>query len=220
MEKVNREVCAGCVYTQYPTYCNSCVRRYGNYPDRYTDEGDYFIVDDRVLELAESWPDNLYRAVLGIEAKQYRRRPKHLEERIEKILEYLPAREQLVLRMRYETGCTLKETGDASGVSVERARQIVKRATRKLRAPALSQRLTYGRRISELSGTGLRESGPGAEPGSINELHLGLRLHGALVRAGLFTVADIAKMDEKEILKIPGVGRKGAKELQEAIALH
>ena len=101
MEKVNREVCAGCVYTQYPTYCNSCVRRYGNYPDRYTDEGDYFIVDDRVLELAESWPDNLYRAVLGIEAKQYRRRPKHLEERIEKILEYLPAREQLVLRKRY-----------------------------------------------------------------------------------------------------------------------
>ncbi len=175
MEKVNREVCAGCVYTQYPTYCNSCVRRYGNYPDRYTDEGDYFIVDDRVLELAESWPDNLYRAVLGIEAKQYRRRPKHLEERIEKILEYLPAREQLVLRMRYETGCTLKETGDAIGVSVERARQIV---------------------------------------------NLGLRLHGALVRAGLFTVADIAKMDEKEILKIPGVGRKGAKELQEAIALH
>ena len=66
----------------------------------------------------------------------------------------------------------------------------------------------------------MRESGPGAEPGSINELHLGLRLHGALVRAGLFTVADIAKMDEKEILKIPGVGRKGAKELQEAIALH
>lgn len=217
MEKVNQESCAGCVHAQYPACCNSCVRRYGDYPDRYADERDFFIVDDRVFALSETWPDNLYRAVLGIEAEQYRRRPKHLEERIDKVLEYLPEREQLVLRMRYEAGCTLKEIGDAIGVSLERVRQIERRATRKLRIPALSQQLVFGSFSSELAGGVASKGVAGAAPGDIRKLHLGLRLHGALVRAGLFTVAEVSALSESDMKAIPGIGEKGTKELQQAL---
>ena len=68
-----------------------------------------------------------------------------LEERIHEVLEELPHREALVLRLRYglESGKvhTLKEIGEKMGITRERVRQIEAQALRRLRHPGLRREL-------------------------------------------------------------------------------
>jgi len=68
-----------------------------------------------------------------------------LEERIQDLLETLPHREALVLRLRYglEAGevHTLKEIGEKMGITRERVRQIEAQALRRLRNPGLRREL-------------------------------------------------------------------------------
>jgi len=68
-----------------------------------------------------------------------------LEERVVELLETLPHREALVLRLRYglESGevHTLKEIGEKMGITRERVRQIEAQALRRLRNPGLRREL-------------------------------------------------------------------------------
>ena len=68
-----------------------------------------------------------------------------LEERVQDLLETLPHREALVLRLRYglESGevHTLKEIGEKMGITRERVRQIEAQALRRLRNPGLRREL-------------------------------------------------------------------------------
>ena len=68
-----------------------------------------------------------------------------LEERVQELLETLPHREALVLRLRYglESGevYTLKEIGEKMGITRERVRQIEAQALRRLRNPGLRREL-------------------------------------------------------------------------------
>jgi len=68
-----------------------------------------------------------------------------LEERVQDLLETLPHREALVLRLRYglEAGevHTLKEIGEKMGITRERVRQIEAQALRRLRNPGLRREL-------------------------------------------------------------------------------
>lgn len=68
-----------------------------------------------------------------------------LEERVHHVLEELPHREALVLRLRYglESGRvhTLKEIGEKMGITRERVRQIEAQALRRLRHPGLRREL-------------------------------------------------------------------------------
>ena len=68
-----------------------------------------------------------------------------LEERVLDLLETLPHREALVLRLRYglEAGevHTLKEIGEKMGITRERVRQIEAQALRRLRNPGLRREL-------------------------------------------------------------------------------
>jgi len=68
-----------------------------------------------------------------------------LEERIQEVLETLPHREALVLRLRYglENGKvhTLKEIGEKMGITRERVRQIEAQALRRLRHPGMRREL-------------------------------------------------------------------------------
>ncbi|MEE9513785.1 MAG: sigma-70 family RNA polymerase sigma factor, partial [Anaerolineales bacterium] len=68
-----------------------------------------------------------------------------LEERVQELLETLPHREALVLRLRYglESGevHTLKEIGEKMGITRERVRQIEAQALRRLRNPGLRREL-------------------------------------------------------------------------------
>ena len=68
-----------------------------------------------------------------------------LEERVQELLETLPHREALVLRLRYglENGKvhTLKEIGSKMGITRERVRQIEAQALRRLRHPGMRREL-------------------------------------------------------------------------------
>jgi RNA polymerase primary sigma factor len=68
-----------------------------------------------------------------------------LEERVHELLEALPHREALVLRLRYglENGKvhTLKEIGSKMGITRERVRQIEAQALRRLRHPGMRREL-------------------------------------------------------------------------------
>jgi RNA polymerase primary sigma factor len=68
-----------------------------------------------------------------------------LEDRVQELLETLPHREALVLRLRYglESGevHTLKEIGEKMGITRERVRQIEAQALRRLRNPGLRREL-------------------------------------------------------------------------------
>jgi len=68
-----------------------------------------------------------------------------LEERVQELLETLPPREALVVRLRYglPTGevHTLKQIGEKLGITRERVRQIENQALRRLRHPSLQSEL-------------------------------------------------------------------------------
>ncbi len=73
-----------------------------------------------------------------------------LEERVQELLETLPPREALVVRLRYglPTGevHTLKQIGEKLGITRERVRQIENQALRRLRHPSLeSEGIDYVR---------------------------------------------------------------------------
>lgn len=57
--------------------------------------------------------------------------------------------EQEVLRMRFEEGLTLRETGERIGKSQERVRQTENTAMRKLRRPSYRLQLVYGKEYQE-----------------------------------------------------------------------
>jgi len=58
-----------------------------------------------------------------------------LTDAVEDALSQLTEREQIVMRLRFMDGMTLKEIGDHCGVQLERIRQIEAKALRKLRHP-------------------------------------------------------------------------------------
>ncbi len=68
-----------------------------------------------------------------------------LEERVHELLDTLPPREALVLRLRYGLPAgeihTLKEIGEKLGITRERVRQIEAQALRRLRHPSLRKEL-------------------------------------------------------------------------------
>ena len=68
-----------------------------------------------------------------------------LEERVQELLEMLPPREALVVRLRYGLPNgevhTLKEIGEKLGITRERVRQIESQALRRLRQPSLQSEL-------------------------------------------------------------------------------
>lgn len=54
----------------------------------------------------------------------------------------------------------------------------------------------------------------------IEELDMSVRLFNALKRAGIFTVGDLLKIKEEEIIKIRNLGRKSLKELKDCLLEH
>lgn len=64
-----------------------------------------------------------------------------LRDEVWKAVDSLPEEQSIIIRMRYQHGCTLKESGKAFGVNVERARQMEAKAFRELRKPSRSRKL-------------------------------------------------------------------------------
>ena len=152
-------------------------------------------------------------------------------------LESLSDRERKVIVRRYRDGDTLEQIGKDFGVVRERIRQIEAKARRKLRHPArqglfmavtraqyqelkqdyweLLDRYKQLRDMlpaEEQASTGMQDnSDPMAMP--IADLDLSVRSYNCLLRAGVKTVGDIAKMSERQMLRIRNFGKKSEDEV-------
>lgn len=82
-----------------------------------------------------------------------------LRETLWGMVDELPGQQPAVIRMRYQEGATLKETGEAAGLSVEQTRQLQNKALRSLREPRRArvlESLMYGEVYSRaLRGCGM-----------------------------------------------------------------
>lgn len=90
-----------------------------------------------------------------VEKMQY----EQLRDTLWSMVDELPDQQNIVIRMRYQQGATLKEAGEAAGLSVEQARQQQSKALRSLREPRRARvlrSLMYGDIYSKaLKGTGV-----------------------------------------------------------------
>lgn len=223
-EKSVNGQCGDCVYALRPDTCEKCKRRYGDYPDLFLAESEYFDTGTDFAAAVRCWPDNLYCAVLLIKSSEYTKRPRDLEGNVRKALFFLSERERAVLLMRYRDGMLLREVGGALGISAEQVRQIQNRTLRKLRSPALFKLLFLGLG-ADVTDEDIPKAGdtPGALLGQSDTLHalgLNLRVFGALVRAGILTVSELAHKPDRELLDIPGIGTKGVQEIRAALGKY
>ncbi|MGN1109264.1 MAG: sigma factor-like helix-turn-helix DNA-binding protein, partial [Oscillospiraceae bacterium] len=70
--------------------------------------------------------------------------PADFNQSLEYVLAGLPARERSYIRQRYEYRKTYEEIGRGSGVTRERARQVISKTLRKLNRPERKEFLIYG----------------------------------------------------------------------------
>ena len=75
------------------------------------------------------------------EAVTDRIQEEQLRETLWGMVDELPGQQSTVIRMRYQEGATLKETGEAAGLSVEQTRQLQNKALRSLREPRRAKKL-------------------------------------------------------------------------------
>lgn len=93
----------------------------------------------------ESEDASLYDILPGLEdveeAVTDRIQEEQLRETLWGMVDELPGQQSTVIRMRYQEGATLKETGEAAGLSVEQTRQLQNKALRSLREPRRAKKL-------------------------------------------------------------------------------
>lgn len=158
----------------------------------------------------------------------------------------LPDQEQIALTMRYRYLYTLEEVGDHFGVTRERARQIIVRATRKLMLSPRRFLIIQGLegyiksqaelRASTLSKIKLREEynkgyknglavatgeveDPSItyEPVKVADMQLSVAATNCLLRANFVTLEDVLNADKDAILRIRNLGNKRAGEVAEKL---
>lgn len=134
------------IYTNY----SSCFmvlrsRAYSDYllKRRAGPNNKYSFPDIKNCKMEAGWPNNLIDSVWGETLPIYVTRD--ICAGVEKAIESLQnKREQECVYMYFKDGMTLKQISDKYGVTVERIRQIIAKALRKLRHPARSQFIKHG----------------------------------------------------------------------------
>ncbi len=158
-----------------------------------------------------------------------------IDDRIRTFIEScaLSERERKVLFLRVIDGKTLREVGDAFGVTQERVRQLESKAFRKLRGPlhrrqieediinlsVNSKREEFFREWEEffekskLLGDEMNEriEKDYLEATSIRELNLSTRSYTALTRAGIYTLKDLSLYGDIKIIR--NLGPKSYREI-------
>ena len=130
--------------------------------------------------------------------------------------------------MRYKEGASLAEVGSVLGISSERTRRIQRQALRKLHSPALLRLMSWGIGAealviddqAEASRSGGDVHGSLVRQDTIRSLNLSVRSSGALARAGVFLVRELAQMSDSELFDIPGLGSKSVREIRAALAKY
>lgn len=159
----------------------------------------------------------------------------------------LSDQDQLALTMRYRYLYTLDEIGNHFGITRERARQIIKRATRNLIVRPRRFLIMQGiegyinsqaeLRASTLSKIKLREEyekgyangyavangedeveNISYEPVKVADLQLSVGATNCLLRANYTTLADVLNADKDAILRIRNLGKKRAGEIGQRLS--
>ena len=166
----------------------------------------------------------------------------------DKAMSTLSEREEKVMRYYYGLNSdmyahTLEETGAEFGVTRERIRQIISKASRRLKNPARFQYIEFAmssnnifqilfdacakikalekrcnvlqERIKIL--TDNDENSDIIYGMSIEELDLSVRTFRCLLRAGIQTVGDLVNMDSAQLISVRNLGKKSYIEIAEAM---
>ena len=133
-------------------------------------------------------------------------------------IDMLSDREKEMLRMRYIERKTQAKIGQVYGITKTAVGSTEAKAIYKLcRAPLLGY-LKYGKnayedkckRIEKEKQIGISDE---ARNTHISELEFSIRIENALIRAGYFTVKDIACLTEQQIFDIKNLGKKEYREI-------
>lgn len=180
--------------------------------------------------------------------------PEDLMASIEYVVHTLTERERTILLMYCKDKMTLKEIGQQIGVTLERVRQVLAKAFRKLRWRDREKFIRYGvkgvminesehaarlaveqereraanearflRREAEKGCQGeqaIREtvmSTPSIDAIPIETLNLNIRPYNCLIRQQIYTIGDIMKLSQKELIKVRNLGRKSYAEVVESL---
>lgn len=163
------------------------------------------------------------------------------------LLQALTEREQVVIRMRYEQGMTYKSISDEVGVKIERVRQIVAHARRKLREPRYFNRLwavparevfrcqTECRELARQNEQ-LKEQivllSKGTEAGKVEKrlqmplnspvdaLDISMRSRNRLIANRIDTVGDLINCTEAKLKSIPNLGKASIENIKTALARY
>ena len=130
----------------------------------------------------------------------------------------LADRENEILRMRYIEHKTLAAIGQVYGVTKTAVGSTEAKAIHKLCRAPLFGYLKYGKnayedkckRIEKERQIGISDE---VRNTHISELEFSIRIENALLRAGYFTVKDIASLTEQQILDIKNLGKKEHREI-------
>lgn len=146
---------------KFKKLCNSFASYFGRKPT--DDELEYYLgVSENVLEdikksatmlqigsldvpVGEDEDGSIYDLLPGQESPEEEivdhLQNEQFRETLWGMVDELPGQQPTVIRMRYQHGATLKETGEAAGLSVEQTRQLQNKALRSLRQPRRAKKL-------------------------------------------------------------------------------
>lgn len=192
------------------------------------------------------YPSNLYFDIFGgIEYRKYLNNRNNLElvRDVMLAINAYPGRVELKLRAfsileyRYRDKMSLNEIGDIVGLSSTTVETIIIKTLRICRTPGnavakglpgnetkeqredrlTSERLTEKfKEIQRIVDTELQTNGQTP----IEELDLSVRAYNCLKRAGIDTLSQLIRLEEKDLLKIRNLGKKCLKEVKSVLNSH
>lgn len=135
--------------------------------------------------------------------------------------------EKKVIHLRFEEQRTIKDTATEFGLTGSRIQQITAKALRKLRHPARLALIVDGlegvQEVEELRKLEAREAVESGDRDrvfstiTIYDLKLSVRATNCLVRAGMYTLADVVKLADEDPVKMLQIRNLGKNSLLEVI---
>lgn len=172
--------------------------------------------------LKDEYPLNLIRALTDEKIEDYGIQTEKITDDVmdglTHALSTLTEREQRILQLRYQERKTLREIGEAFGVTTEAIRSQEHKALRKLRNPPRLGYIKYGKkgfekRIAERRAEHERAFKERGFKIPIDELDLSVRAFNSLVRKNCATVEDMISLTTEDIESINNLGPKTKEEI-------